>query len=669
MDDDRIVISSGITLTPESVANHSFGTSFRGCDPSEVRSFLKRVADEMAAAAAREGDLRQSLQEALSRAAHPHLDEDTLTSALGEHAARLLTNAREAATNIVSEAETRAARIIGDAEGRISRVRAEADSLLARRSDEAERMTAGLRQAAEAEARALRERARAEAEAEVESARAQGREMVGEARSLRERMLADLTRRRRTAEVQIEQLRLGRQRLLEAYAVVRCTLEEATAQLGVAESEAVPVVETHEPQPIAGRHSQEPVEPVVPELAPSSSGAASRPPARNGTVPMAGARTQGAAGLSTIGVEGPAAGSPPPSPPNRSAEPPSPASGADPSSDPPRTSARSSNGGPTIAAPTVTPRRPVPTPSPDHPDSLSGSDATPLPVDELFARLRAAQEWVPPPTSVSAPPPPEAQAPEPARTATSTDLGDPVITAESALSRRDELLDTVEADLRRQLKRALQDEQNEVLDTLRRQRRPTAATVLPPVGEQTARVGAVAEPFLRRAADQGAIFAAGSSEGPSGGLRGAEPPDDPGEPPSGDAWAARQWAVELADDLVLPLRSRLEQAFDDTEEGDGVEVEAAPVADRLGGGYRQWKTTHVEQLARHHAVTAFSRGAYAATAGGTTQRWVVDDDGPCPDCEDNALAGGLGKGEPFPTGQVHPPAHPGCRCLLVPTGP
>ena len=37
----------------------------------------------------------------------------------------------------------------------------------------------------------------------------------------------------------------------------------------------------------------------------------------------------------------------------------------------------------------------------------------------------------------------------------------------------------------------------------------------------------------------------------------------------------------------------------------------------------------------------------------------------CPDCEDNSLAGAQAKGEPFPTGQLHPPAHPGCRCLLV----
>lgn len=48
-------------------------------------------------------------------------------------------------------------------------------------------------------------------------------------------------------------------------------------------------------------------------------------------------------------------------------------------------------------------------------------------------------------------------------------------------------------------------------------------------------------------------------------------------------------------------------------------------------------------------------------------RWIVEDtDGPCPDCDDDALAGELPKGEAFPTGQHHPPAHSGCRCLLVP---
>jgi hypothetical protein len=48
---------------------------------------------------------------------------------------------------------------------------------------------------------------------------------------------------------------------------------------------------------------------------------------------------------------------------------------------------------------------------------------------------------------------------------------------------------------------------------------------------------------------------------------------------------------------------------------------------------------------------------------------VVDEEGQCPDCDDNALAGPVTKGQPYPTGQPHPPAHPGCRCILVSTVP
>jgi hypothetical protein len=50
--------------------------------------------------------------------------------------------------------------------------------------------------------------------------------------------------------------------------------------------------------------------------------------------------------------------------------------------------------------------------------------------------------------------------------------------------------------------------------------------------------------------------------------------------------------------------------------------------------------------------------------------WVVDDGGsPCPDAEDNALAGAVAAGEAFPTGHRHPPAHPGCRCVLAVVDP
>jgi hypothetical protein len=65
-------------------------------------------------------------------------------------------------------------------------------------------------------------------------------------------------------------------------------------------------------------------------------------------------------------------------------------------------------------------------------------------------------------------------------------------------------------------------------------------------------------------------------------------------------------------------------------------------------------------------LAAHAEGAFRAATDGAL-RWVVDPELGCsPDCSDNALAGATPKGEPFPTGQPHPPAHAGCRCLVLP---
>ena len=90
MAEDHIVISSGRSLTHEEVAARTFATSFRGFDQAEVRLFLKRVGDELLALAENERQLRQSLDEARERAAHPELDENALTAALGEQTTRVL---------------------------------------------------------------------------------------------------------------------------------------------------------------------------------------------------------------------------------------------------------------------------------------------------------------------------------------------------------------------------------------------------------------------------------------------------------------------------------------------------------------------------------------------------------------------------------------------------
>jgi len=90
------------------------------------------------------------------------------------------------------------------------------------------------------------------------------------------------------------------------------------------------------------------------------------------------------------------------------------------------------------------------------------------------------------------------------------------------------------------------------------------------------------------------------------------------------------------------------------------------LADRIRSCYREWKTRRVDEVAANAVLGAFGTGAFEALPRGTRVRWVVDPGGqPCPDADDNALAGALPKGEVFPTGHRHAPAHPGCRCLVV----
>ncbi len=774
--DERIVISSSAAISPEVVAGKGFTTVLRGYQPGEVRQFLKRVADDVAAAAAREAELRHALHEAQNRAAHPELDEAALTSSLGEHAGRLIASARETAAAITAEAERTAAATLRDAEYRIARIRQEADTLMARRVDEADGVSASLRQSAEADARAVRDQAQAEAEAAIQAARSHGKEMVAEARAVRERMLGDLARRRRVAEVQLEQLRVARERLVQAYDVVRRTLEEVTAELAAAEPEArlaaeavgrrlsdadahpplriaepplrmasggggtsmtsqssgpgsiaplrrpepptrpteagsAPAFETAPIPPAYNPASFQPSQPAPPPAsAPDApvSGRPERPPVPPGWIERAGRSSHPGptppppppiAGPVLVPAAGIGAGHPPepvfdpadpgtwagagfglPRDKGRLPEPGPPPGGshAEPGAHPPPSPAASAaqapaaparpavrpqtvadsvpHGrmvpapGPTIpagadAAPPAAGRtapstsstglRPippdlpleVPPAAPEQPPELSTSEQPavtssppgPAPVDELFARLRHQQ--------------PEAQ-PHPEAAAGKPPGPTDEVVEESALAQRDQRLDTLDADLTRTLKRILQDEQNEVLERLREGGQAGASTLLIALDQQTSAFTAAAAPVLA------AAYRAG----------GAEPDDTTGFALGG----------KLANDVTAPLRERLERvvaaAGDDQEE----------LAEAVRAAYRQAKLQEIEQLVRHHTAAAHAQGAYASTAPGALQRWVVDDEGPCPDCHDNTLAGPTPKGEPYPTGQDHPPAHLGCRCLLVP---
>lgn len=254
-------------------------------------------------------------------------------------------------------------------------------------------------------------------------------------------------------------------------------------------------------------------------------------------------------------------------------------------------------------------------------------------VESLFAKLRASrEEEVAHAREVladKAEPVAEPEAPVEPEAATEAEPEPAVSDAdERALQERDAAVADVEARLAKKLKRSLQDEQNDVLDRLRSAKGKSFDGVLPSLDDHLGRHVSVATPFLQQV---------------------------------GKGVEVDGIAKELAESIVLPLRRQLEPALRPPADDDEFEP-----ADRIGMAYREWKGDRIERLAGDAVVAAWSRAAYAAVPDGTVLRWVVDDQGAaCPDCDDNALAGPTAKGEEYPTGQQHPPAHAGCRCLLV----
>src|SRR3954471_6377474 len=93
-------------LTPEEIASRGFASAFRGVSETEVRNFLRRVADELAVARDHERSLADrvaQLEEQLRNP--PPLDDQQLLDALGEETARVLRSAQEAAADIRARAD------------------------------------------------------------------------------------------------------------------------------------------------------------------------------------------------------------------------------------------------------------------------------------------------------------------------------------------------------------------------------------------------------------------------------------------------------------------------------------------------------------------------------------------------------------------------------------
>lgn len=595
----------------------------------------------------------------------PKVDVVAITNALGEETARVLRTAQEAADDLRARAEDGAAKALSEAHEEAARVRAEADALLARRTAEAEEAANRLRADAEEAATSMRAEAKDEAERTIAEAIEQGRDMLSQAQAARERVLADLGRRRKVGLAQIERLRGGREQLSATLTSARSDIDRMIAALAEADEEARRLEEAIAPHVTKDAEAEEGAGTEAPPAMPDAEAAATEAAGVAGAAPAAVTEEVGAAGAGAAAPVAHDTGTP--------AATGTPASGTPAASGAPardaadeRPSPASTNGtaapaaeavpevaGDDAGAATSAPTAGSPPARPPYKhdrvpaavlpeDAVGGAEERPK-VDDLFARIRAERAGKGPEPEAAPAAHAEAEAVE--EEADAAPAGeDHALEAprsdedESMLQRRDAMLDAPLASTLRAVKRGLADEQNMALERLRKTRTPTLDALLDDEDTHKARASRWAAAGLAACARAGSSLA-GKPE--------AALPEE----------ALAPAVARLAEELVMPVRQRVAGVID---EG------GADMADRVNSIYREARA-RVERVIGDAVTETVSSAFVAASEDGTAVRWVVDDpEGPCPDCDDNALAGALPVGQPFPTGQVAPPAHPGCRCVLAP---
>ena len=663
--------------SPAAVSAAAFPVARRGYDQGEVRDFLRMVAAELARLQERERFLESEMRSMQTRgfSAPGRLDEETVTTLLGEEAARVLTVARDAATQIRERAEESATRLVKDAAEDATRIR----------------------EAAMSEAQRMHDDATSDANAEVEMAKQQGRDMVNEAREYREKVLGELSKRRDAARAQIEQLLHGRDRLLSAFERARIASESVLEELHEAHDEPetlvnlapttgpIPIVNplhpsnaaydqdvahevrdavqhaeglvkestqnidipldsilepsAEEPQPddsvamstevVADDQAQQEtvveihvVEDAAEEVAEEADDVVVEPV----SVDMQSADHEPVADVT---VEDDAAS-------EEAAQAP--------------TNVVSLFGHRKNAVPDVPEETPAPTAA-DHPVHAKTDHS----VDDIFARLRAGStaEVAGKVSAGNADGEAEAaQAPKTKKPAKETkETKKPAVFQAIAdparFAARNEAVAPLVASVSRKLKRVLADEQNNVLEHLRNKRSSLEIdAILGTPAEQSKKYSA--------AVAEDAMTAAGA---------GAKSMKDA----RGTSKRVTQKAVDTAvaksidDGLVAMFREDARIAIGEAE-GD-----RQLLAGLIRDVYRKWKLSGIDGHVDDVACAAYNTGAFLSLEPSSSIVWQVDPDNACcGDCADNSLAGALTKGSEFPTGDTHPMAHAGCRCLIAP---
>ncbi|MEI6735411.1 MAG: DivIVA domain-containing protein [Actinomycetes bacterium] len=246
-------------------------------------------------------------------------------------------------------------------------------------------------------------------------------------------------------------------------------------------------------------------------------------------------------------------------------------------------------------------------------------------VGEIFARLRASTH--------------EEKGSEPAPAKRAAKVATTPVTPDDELFlQREAALAPHLSELVRHVKRALQDDQNIMIDRLR----GVHGMITDQMGdeaEQRSRYVAAATESIRAAAKAGVTFSA-TVAGVSGDL--------------GGFGAVDECATDLGITLALALRKRVQADGND----DGSE--------RANAAYKEWRGARVERLCGDIGRRAFNVGVIAACEGTPVRMVISPSDVPCDACKLDASSGVHLAGQNFPSGQPHPPLHAGCSCAVVP---
>jgi DivIVA domain-containing protein len=494
------------------------------------------------------------------------------------------------------------ARVLTTARESAAEIRQKAEQSAAQLLSEASDEAARMREEAEIEASRRRSDAASDAEAELSMAKQQGREMVNEARAYRERVLSELARRRELAREQIEQLLHGRDRLMQSFEHARLVAVEVVAEL----------------QPLGEPDEYVNLSPTtgpVPVMVPNTP----RPVETSVETaqPVEEVLAEETLVEETLVEELPSEDGP--------AEP-----------EPSEILA----GDDSTVEETPIEETPIEEPSVAARDDV---------VVDLFARLRADATLTDADADSEVDADGEVDADQQGCVDSSGDVpGDDDVAEATPFDQRDADLTPLIVASAKKLKRVLADEQNEVLDRLRqRDAVRTLSDLLPPSAEHLGRYrGAIVDDLLA-AAGAGASLVT---------------PERVATIAKADVNKAVGAGESVLDEwLIVPLRERLERCVID---GNG---DNTAITKRIRAVYREWKTQHIDEQLDDVIRASYGHGAFTALEPGAAVVWTVDPSQvACADCDDNTLGGAVAVGDAFPTGHRFPPAHPGCRCLLLP---